>query len=532
MSAPANTQPTNVRILVVGIVAAMSVLLYLSRFAISPATDTMLRELSLTKDQFGQAIGAFFLAYALMQIPSGWLTDTFGGRWTLAAYVVCWSLATIGLGFAQGLAAIWIMRLVLGIAQAGAYPAAAGLLKHWVPLSGRGLANSAVAMGGRCGLLLSLAITVPCMLLVGWLLGWQAGAWRVVFALYGGLGLVWAAVFAWFYRDWPREHAWCNAAEVQLIAGEVKPESAKSERSNAVRGVQVVCGLLFACNIGWIVLINQIPAGLLGGLSDALQRLTGSEFATSMLVRMVPELTGLAGTIALCVAATGLLYLLYPVASRRMRLPIGAMLASKEVWLMCIINFCVNIGWILLATWLPQYLIEKHGAYLTAKIGNQAVVAALITAVVQVAAMAGGLSGGRATDRFVRTYGRAWGRRLPGLCAGIIVCGLYLLVPRLPGLWWFVAVMILIAFTIDFGLGATWASYQDIGGRHVASVLGVGNMCGNLGAAIFARLIGYLADKDQWDYVFWISAGAMAVASFCWLLFDASRPIVRDEPAA
>ena len=71
--------------------------------------------------------------------------------------------------------------------------------------------------------------------------------------------------------------------------------------------------------------------------------------------------------------------------------------------------------------------------------------------------------------------------------------------------------MIAIAFTIDFGLGATWASYQDIGGRHVASVLGVGNMCGNLGAAIFARLIGYLADQDQWNYVFWISAGAMAL---------------------
>ena len=49
---------------------------------------------------------------------SGWITDTFGARWMLALYVVSWSLATIGLGWAQGLATIWAMRLILGIMQA------------------------------------------------------------------------------------------------------------------------------------------------------------------------------------------------------------------------------------------------------------------------------------------------------------------------------------------------------------------------------------------------------------------------------
>jgi ACS family glucarate transporter-like MFS transporter len=527
--------PTNVRFLVIGLCTAMSLLLYLDRFAISPATDTMLGELKLTKGQFGEAVSAFFLAYALMQIPSGWLTDTLGGRWTLAAYVACWSLATIGLGLADGLAAIWIMRLVLGIAQAGAYPAAAALLKRWVPLGGRGLANSSVSMGGRSGLLVALVITVPLMLLVGRLLGWSQGAWRVVFGLYGGLGLVWAAVFVWLYRDRPREHRWCNAAEAALIEGD-SPASGEGSGSRskpqqgASLGVRTICGLLFAVNIGWIVLVSNLPAQPLAALSGLLSQWTGSAFFASALVRSVPDLTGLAGTLALCAAASGLMYLLFPVASQRVRLPIGPMLASKQVWLMCAINFCVNIGWILLATWLPQYLIEKHRDYLSANFRNEAAIAALLTAVVQLAAMAGGLSGGRATDVLVRKYGRAWGRRLPGLCAGAIVCGLYLTVPHLAGLWWFVGMMIVIAFTIDFGLGATWASYQDIGGRHVASVLGVGNMCGNLGAAIYARLIGYLADQDQWDYVFWISAGAMATASCCWLLFDASRPIVREEP--
>src|SRR4029450_13970579 len=131
--------PTAIRFLVVGLCVTMSVLLYLDRFAITPATDTILRELKLSKGEFGDAVGAFFFAYALMQVPTGWLTDTLGARWTLALYVVCWSLATIGLGLAQGLWAVWWMRLMLGVMQAGAYPAAAGLLKRWVPYSARGL---------------------------------------------------------------------------------------------------------------------------------------------------------------------------------------------------------------------------------------------------------------------------------------------------------------------------------------------------------------------------------------------------------
>jgi nitrate/nitrite transporter NarK len=143
--------------------------------------------------------------------------------------------------------------------------------------------------------------------------------------------------------------------------------------------------------------------------------------------------------------------------------------------------------------------------------------------------MCGGLSGGRATDVFVRRFGPTWGRRLPGMCAGFLVGGMYLVVPQLANLWLFVAMMIVIAYTIDFGLGATWASYQDIGGRNVAAILGVGNMCGNLGAAYFGRLIGILADNDHWNAVFYIAAGAMITAACCWMFFDASRPVVREE---
>jgi len=84
---------------------------------------------------------------------------------------------------------------------------------------------------------------------------------------------------------------------------------------------------------------------------------------------------------------------------------------------------------------------------------------------------------------------------------------------------------------IDFGLGAIWASYQDIGGRHVASVLGCGNMFGSFGAALFTWLSGRLADQNNWNAVFVLSAVAMVIATAAWLLFDPTRPVMREEAA-
>ena len=133
----AGNSPTRVRYLIVGLVFCMAVLLYVDRFAIAPISTTIIRDLHLDDEQFGRAVGLFFFAYALFQLPAGWLCDWLGARWTLTLYMLCWSLATVGLGLAGGLVAISAMRILLGIAQAGAYPAAASLLKRWIPEIGR-----------------------------------------------------------------------------------------------------------------------------------------------------------------------------------------------------------------------------------------------------------------------------------------------------------------------------------------------------------------------------------------------------------
>jgi len=168
----AASEPTHVRYLIVALCVAMSVLLYLDRFALTPITSTILADLKLDEEQFGRAVGAFFLVYALCQVPARWLSDTLGARWTLAIYVVGWSLATMGLGLATSLVGITTMRMMLGAAQAGAYPAAASLLKRWIPAAARARANNVVSMGGRAGNLLAQFVTPLFALAVASVVGW------------------------------------------------------------------------------------------------------------------------------------------------------------------------------------------------------------------------------------------------------------------------------------------------------------------------------------------------------------------------
>src|SRR5437867_5296773 len=109
---------------------------------------------------------------------------------------------------------------------------------------------------------------------------------------------------------------------------------------------------------------------------------------------------------------------------------------------------------------------------------------------------------------------------------------MYLLAMHLANIWLVVALMFAISFTIDFALAASWAAYQDIGGRQVATVLAFGNMFGNLGAAAFGWQIGALAKSGNWNAVFLIASAGMALYATGWLFFDATRPVVRAEAAS
>jgi len=427
-------RPTQVRFGVLGFSVTMSLLLYLDRFAFAISQTTIMTELGLDEIQIGRVGEAFFFVYALTQVPAGWFSDRFGGRATLALYVLGWSLAIGGMGLSVGFITLIITRSLLGFAQAGAYPCIAGVIKNWFPLRQRGVANSVTTMGGRLGNLVCLALTPALMTMVGAVIGWQTGQWRVVFAMYALLGILWSAGFWRFFRNHPAEHPSCNQAEVL----DIKP--------------------------------------------TALENTT-------------PTRAGLP--------------------------PFLAMARCPTIYLLAMISICVNVGWIFLASWLPTYLEKVH------KLDLQTV--GLLAVIPGAASMLGGVLGGLSTDRLVKRCGLNWGRRITGVIATAGAALAYFIGLQSDSLTVEIITFAAAGFMIDFGLGSLWAVYQDISGRHVSSVLGFGNMCGNLAAGRFGAIIGAYAKAKDYDTVFAIAIGALLVTMTCWLFVNPSRPLTTDE---
>jgi MFS transporter, ACS family, glucarate transporter len=142
---------TRVRYAVLGVTFLAAFLLYLHRFCMSYAQRYIREDLGISNDDLSFCFSAFFLTYALAQVPSGWMSDRFGARRMLTIYILVWSFFTATMGLTVGFVSLLLVRLAAGIGQAGAYPTAASLIAKWIPQSSRGMASAFVAWGGRLG---------------------------------------------------------------------------------------------------------------------------------------------------------------------------------------------------------------------------------------------------------------------------------------------------------------------------------------------------------------------------------------------
>src|SRR3954463_9084068 len=120
MNATNEEKPTAVRHRVMAFLLALSFLTYFDRVCIVRVQEDIQRELHLDDGQMGLVFGAFWLAYALFEIPAGWLGDRFGARLALTRVVLGWSLLTALTGSATGLWSLLTVRFLFGAAEAGA----------------------------------------------------------------------------------------------------------------------------------------------------------------------------------------------------------------------------------------------------------------------------------------------------------------------------------------------------------------------------------------------------------------------------
>jgi MFS family permease len=203
-------RPTRVRFLVLAALCAVSTLAYVQRNSYGGVETTIRGELGLTPDDTGNAAGGFFLTYALLQIPSGWLAQRLGPRRTLAACAAGWSAALGVCALAHGPAALVGGRLAMGALQAGLFPCATLVVAAWLSPAWRGTASALLNTFMLLGAALNYNLT-------GFLLG--PLGWRGLFWLYAFPGLAWALAFLVWFRDRPEDHPGVNPAELAAIRG-------------------------------------------------------------------------------------------------------------------------------------------------------------------------------------------------------------------------------------------------------------------------------------------------------------------------
>jgi MFS family permease len=280
---------------VLGLLCAMYFILYVNRVNIATAAPLIKADLKLSNTQLGLVFSSFAIPYAIFQLIGGWIGDRWGARLTLTLCCAIVGAATVLTGAASGFASLFVMRLVLGFGEGAAFPTATRAMTNWTPEARWGFAQGIAHSFARIG----NALTPPLM---AGLLVWAS--WRVSFVVVGLASLVWLCVWAWFFRNNPREHPAITSADLAALPSQTTGERPRipwlrlARRMLPVTVVDFSYGWTLWLFLSWIpgffyenyhlnlqasamfsagVLFAGVVGDLVGGVvSDHLLRKTGS----------------------------------------------------------------------------------------------------------------------------------------------------------------------------------------------------------------------------------------------------------------
>jgi ACS family glucarate transporter-like MFS transporter len=190
-------EPTDVRYVVLGGLCLAATIAYIQRQSIGVAESSIREEFGLSKGQMGAVMTAFFVSYALFQIPSGVMVRAWGVRRALSSFALTFSLISGLFAGCFNWLSLVVVRLMMGITQAGIFPASTTSVAKWFPPTERGMPNGAVTAFMQVGGIVGAMLT-------GWLI--VGIGWRWMYLAYAVPGVLWAGWFYWWYRNSPTEY--------------------------------------------------------------------------------------------------------------------------------------------------------------------------------------------------------------------------------------------------------------------------------------------------------------------------------------
>ncbi|ALC04644.1 hypothetical protein CDES_00820 [Corynebacterium deserti GIMN1.010] len=302
----------------IALIVIAGVINYLDRSTLSIGNSTIAEELSLTTVQMGLLLSAFSWPYALANLPAGYLIDKFGVKKMFLAAAVGWSIVAVGTAFANTFLALYIGRVLLGVAESPFFAAGLKASQMWFAKRERSLPVSIVNTGSQIGN--ALAPPLLTFLLLGF-------GWRWMFAIVGVAGLIIAAVWWFTYRD-PRPE------EDALIHNEVDDDLVVETES----GVEKASWFsLLAQPNTWFMIIGAFGIFYtvwvyLTWLPRYLEESRGFSLAQTGWVAALPFMCGIVGVLLGGVVSKKLIDAgIKAVTARKIPIVVGAILAAAAV---------------------------------------------------------------------------------------------------------------------------------------------------------------------------------------------------------
>ncbi len=187
----AGPAPDRLRWLMIAFAFLATVINYLDRQTLSVAAPVLREQFHMSNVDYSRVVFAFMLAYTIMNGASGPLIDRLGTRLGYALTMAWWSLAAIFHAFAQGAVSLGAFRFLLGMGEAGNWPAGVKVVAEWFPERERALASGLFNTGSAVGAVLAPPIVAAILLHYGW---------RTAFVAIGLVGLVWLLFWCPVYR--------------------------------------------------------------------------------------------------------------------------------------------------------------------------------------------------------------------------------------------------------------------------------------------------------------------------------------------
>lgn len=268
---------------------------YLDRVNVGFAAIDMNRDLGFSAAVYGLGSGIFFLSYTLLEVPSNLMLARVGARIWIARIMFTWGLLSSAMIFVDGPARFYLIRFLLGAAEAGFFPGVILYLTQWFPQRERaravGLFMTATAMAGVIGAPISSALLRFDGV-------WGLRGWQWLFLIEGIPAVLLAPVVLTYMTERPADAKWLSADEREWLAREMTAEQSLSAQSHTTLRAALISGRLWALSSVYLCVVVAFY-GISFWLPQIVQSMSSLGSATIVLLSAIPYVAATAGLVVI-----------------------------------------------------------------------------------------------------------------------------------------------------------------------------------------------------------------------------------------